>query len=617
MRPRARVDPQVLAAVTQGLGSEDEIVDDAPMPNLLALSFEGPVAPSFDLRCLAAEHDRPDGWGLAYYPGSEPSASVLKEPAPPQGSIRSELVKAWEHLEASLFVLHVRHARWGANTDANTQPFVRTHGGRDWICGHAGSLERPPVINPAARFEPVGATDTERVFCELMSRFAERSWRTLAQCDLETVRGWLQEFNEGGSLSFLLSDGLDLLAYADKHGDGTMSIASFAPPYQRAVFGDHDVEIDLTRRGAKPRRGVILTSSPLENVGDALLVHRRIAPGHIVVVREGYVRFRSQPSQPEGESGRRDSIPIWPIARPVPSRADLDDTHRYRVTHRTVYRYDRPVERSTHLFRLSPIVDRLQHVEKHALTISVPGETYDFDDAFGNRCRRVTFGQPWRELVVEAESIVRVEDDRTWRQRPHHMRAQVPHVWLPWQSQALQPFLPPTELHETELLELREYADGFVRRSGGDLIETLVAINATIFQEYAYVPGSTNLATTPFDVYANRRGVCQDFANLFICLARLLGVPARYACGYVWVGPQDPSRAAMAQASHAWAEVYLPDVGWKGFDPTNGTQVRTEHIRVAVGRHYRDTAPTAGTLFLGGGRETLEVSVHTTRLDDD
>ncbi len=64
------------------------------MPNLLALSFEGTLAPSVDLVCLRPGHKPPDGWGIGYYAGSERSATVLKEPAPPQGSIRSELVKA-------------------------------------------------------------------------------------------------------------------------------------------------------------------------------------------------------------------------------------------------------------------------------------------------------------------------------------------------------------------------------------------------------------------------------------------------------------------------------------------------------------------------------------------
>src|SRR5215468_7253526 len=110
------------------------------MPNLLAMSFEGELAPSFDLRCLHPGAKLPDGWGLGFYPGGEPCAQVLKEAAPPSGSIRSELVKAWEHLESSLFVLHIRRARWGPLTDANTQPFARSHGGRDWLVAHGGSL---------------------------------------------------------------------------------------------------------------------------------------------------------------------------------------------------------------------------------------------------------------------------------------------------------------------------------------------------------------------------------------------------------------------------------------------------------------------------------------------
>src|SRR5438552_3790695 len=111
------------------------------MPNFLAMSFEGELAPSFDLRCLHPGRSRlPDGWGIGYYPGGEPSASILKEPAPPQGSIRSELVKAWEHLASSTFLLHIRAATWGNPSDANTQPFSRSFGRRDWLFTHAGNL---------------------------------------------------------------------------------------------------------------------------------------------------------------------------------------------------------------------------------------------------------------------------------------------------------------------------------------------------------------------------------------------------------------------------------------------------------------------------------------------
>ena len=121
------------------------------MPNMLAMSFEGPLAPSFDLRCLHPGRKPPDGWGIGYYPGGAPSASVLKEPGPPPGSIRSELIKAWEHLASSLFVLHIRTATWGQVNDANTQPFLRSHGGRDWLFAHFPVTRAASFIRPEHR----------------------------------------------------------------------------------------------------------------------------------------------------------------------------------------------------------------------------------------------------------------------------------------------------------------------------------------------------------------------------------------------------------------------------------------------------------------------------------
>jgi transglutaminase-like putative cysteine protease len=105
--------------------------------------------------------------------------------------------------------------------------------------------------------------------------------------------------------------------------------------------------------------------------------------------------------------------------------------------------------------------------------------------------------------------------------------------------------------------------------------------------------------------------VCQDFANLFISMARLLGIPARYMCGYLYSGgpPRDGAEQNQGcEASHAWVELYIPNVGWKGFDPTNGKLAHLDHIRVACGRHYQDTGPTTGTLF-SPAEETMVVDV--------
>jgi len=84
--------------------------------------------------------------------------------------------------------------------------------------------------------------------------------------------------------------------------------------------------------------------------------------------------------------------------------------------------------------------------------------------------------------------------------------------------------LAPVELPETQLCELYDYAMSFVQSNNHDLMETLFAINLTLFREYRFAPVSTRLETTPYEVFTSKKGVCQDFANLFICMARLLGI---------------------------------------------------------------------------------------------
>jgi transglutaminase-like putative cysteine protease len=179
---------------------------------------------------------------------------------------------------------------------------------------------------------------------------------------------------------------------------------------------------------------------------------------------------------------------------------------------------------------------------------------------------------------------------------------------MPWQRQMMMAYLLPPELPETQLVELTDYAMSFVERNDHSLHHTLEDINQSIYNDYKYVQGTTSLNTTPFEVYTARKGVCQDFANLFICLARLLNIPARYRTGYIYTGANYENKL-QSEASHAWAEVYLPYVGWRGYDPTNGCPVAQDHIRVACGRNYRDATPTSGTIFKGGGSEKLSVTV--------
>ena len=570
------------------------------MPNLLAMSFEGQLAPSFELRCLTAPRPSPDGWGVGCYPGGEPSASVLKESAPPPGSPRSRLVETWQSLHSHLFLLHIRQATWGSLSEANTQPFSRAWGRRDWMFAHAGSLFARPELERHATFEPVGSTDTELLFCELMNRFAETGWHSLGDVDLATLHTWLRSLNELGPLTLVLTDGHDLCAYADLQGNVPLHHCEIHPPYSNLVLSDADLAVDLTRRGVKGHGGIVFSTTRLDAMGDALVSWNTLSPGDLMVARQGVIRNVLPAAPRDGRS------PRWAPSRAL-LRPQKSQVRRFDVRHRTVYRYTQAVERSMHLLRVSPAHDRLQAVLSHQIHVSVDGTWREYEDVFGNHVRRIRIDVPFNELVIEAASQVELFDTDPLSYRPLHARTTFPLVFMPWHEQVLRPYLLTTELPESELTELADYAMSFVERNDADLLDTLVDMNQTIFRDYVYTPNSTTVDTSAYEVYANRRGVCQDFTNLFISLARLLGIPARYVCGYIHAGQLGDSRQALA--SHAWVQVYLPEVGWKGFDPTNGILTQTEHIRVAVGRNYRDATPTSGVIYVGGGGETLEVDV--------
>jgi transglutaminase-like putative cysteine protease len=280
----------------------------------------------------------------------------------------------------------------------------------------------------------------------------------------------------------------------------------------------------------------------------------------------------------------------------------------YSVTHTTIYRYSAPVYESAHAFRLRPVHDRFQEVIDHRLTVSVPGRARELEDVFGNQAVHYEISQPYSELIIEASSVVRVHS-RAGLAGPSPLPdASIPIPWMPWQMQMMMPYLLPPELEQSELYELSDFARTFVYRNGHHLVGSLLDMTRSLYEAISYEPGVTQLETTPFEVFKDRRGVCQDFANLLICLARLERVPARYRVGYIHTGGNYENKI-QAEASHAWAEVYLPSQGWKGLDPTNGVPVMLDHIRVATGRNYRDATPTSGVIKVGGGDETLDVSV--------
>jgi transglutaminase-like putative cysteine protease len=164
---------------------------------------------------------------------------------------------------------------------------------------------------------------------------------------------------------------------------------------------------------------------------------------------------------------------------------------------------------------------------------------------------------------------------------------------------------PPVFLRETPLThanaQILALADTL---DAGDTLQRLHLLAGTIHGRMNFLTGATGTGTSAADAIGAGAGVCQDFAHIFIAVARALGIPARYISGHLF----RRDGAVLQEAAHAWAEAWVEDLGWVAFDPTNGISADDAYIRVCAGLDYRDAAPFVGARS-GGGDERLAVDV--------
>jgi|SRR5680860_88986 len=142
--------------------------------------------------------------------------------------------------------------------------------------------------------------------------------------------------------------------------------------------------------------------------------------------------------------------------------------------------------------------------------------------------------------------------------------------------------------------------DAFVFDKNTSLFENLQSLNEWTYTHIYFKTDVTDVNTVLDEVIENRHGVCQDFTHLFCSLARQNGIPTRYVSGYLHQGNGFFGDSAM----HAWAEAYVPKIGWVGFDPTNNLLANTNHIKVAHGKDYTDCSPLKGVVYTTGRNKT-------------
>ncbi|MCP4476288.1 MAG: transglutaminase [Gammaproteobacteria bacterium] len=455
--------------------------------------------------------------------------------------------------------------------------------------------------------------------------------RKLSDLEPETLLSWFQQLDQLGSADIIISDGVSMAYFHGSQSAANLVYTRLQPPDSERFFDSDIMSLKLTDPKDIYHTALLVSSSPFSQGN-----WQALQPGQLIIARRSAIVWSnksydcmngqiitSAPAMPAHMPMQSEPAQLPPrssdqcvIHQSVVNTRSKTHTHdgkplQYRlfdIGHMTHYRYESPVEYSTHVFRLQPSEDHIQEVVSAVLNLSCEGEEIQYEDVFGNQSIHYSIESPYTELIIESKSRVKVfacpPDDYSLSRR----RTSIPLLWMPWQRQMMMTYLLPSELPETQLIELTDYAMSFVERNDYHLLNTLEDINQTIYHDYQYIQDITLLTTTPFKVYSTRQGVCQDFANLFICLARLLGIPARYRMGYIYTGANYDNKI-QSQASHAWVEVYLPYIGWRGFDPTNGCSVSQDHVRIACGRNYRDATPTSGTLFRGGGGESLIVNV--------
>jgi len=259
------------------------------------------------------------------------------------------------------------------------------------------------------------------------------------------------------------------------------------------------------------------------------------------------------------------------------------------VRHVTSYSYSEPARGIIQLLRATPASFVGQNVLDWRIDVDSDARLREGRDGYGNITHMLYVDRPVRRLSVSVTGRVLTED-----------RAGI--------VMGLPHDLPPQIFcRSTPLTEAGPAIQGLARSIDGGpdpALGRLHNLNARLHQAMTFDTEATDPETSAEQAAAAGHGVCQDFAHMFIAAARLMGIPARYISGHLF--RRDGVHAQ--EASHAWAEAWVGDLGWVAFDPTNGISADDAYVRVACGLDYRDAAPVAGARS-GGGAENLAVEV--------
>lgn len=283
--------------------------------------------------------------------------------------------------------------------------------------------------------------------------------------------------------------------------------------------------------------------------------------------------------------------------------------NRYRLVHTTEFLYDGPVSESYNEVRLRPIHDEKQSCLSFRLTTTPSSRGTAYRDAYGNWVHQFNVLPEHRRLKVEAESVVLAHEtfeppaNSATLSQFDSMRDQLEEEYFDFMA---------TTGYVPHLNELKTMVTASESASDRTVVGFAQSASNLIHERFEYKKGATHVHSSIEDAISAGAGVCQDFAHLLLGVVRMRGLPARYVSGYLVPGSNGAAskqeEVIGGQASHAWAEVMIPDHGWTAFDPTLGKPVGLRHVRLAYGRDYGDVAPVRG-VYKGRAGQRLSVDV--------
>ena len=281
---------------------------------------------------------------------------------------------------------------------------------------------------------------------------------------------------------------------------------------------------------------------------------------------------------------------------------------RYKILHRTYYTFSADVRLEEHTLRLRPRESHELRIESSSLEIT-PAATLRWQrDVEDNSVAIASFTAFASQLLIESEVVIQQYNENPLDFFVADYATHYPFTYTPEDRVVLSPYMLSAERTSSGMLS--DWVANIWRM--GEPIQTYVLLQrlcTRIHQTLSYQLREEPGVQTAADTLSRGTGSCRDFANLFMEAARHLGLAARFVSGYLQVPPSTVSYGA----THAWAEVYLPGVGWKGFDPTIGEIAGANHIAVAVAR-LPESVPPVGGSFVGPPGASLSVGVWVTEL---